>query len=897
MGIKRLFLLFLGFSLFTGFAARATHLMGGDVAITNLGNDKFAIRVTAYRSCLGIPLGFSPINVKSACSNYNYSGAAGPIGGEDITPVCKSGCTRCNSSGCNFPFGAQRYYFDDTISLKNVNCCEFRVSWEQNARNSAITTGANDQNMYLESSFNKCLLKGNTPAFEFNPIIITCKDRCVSRFQSARRVEGDSLVYSLADPLSAHNTPIPYISGYSAKAPFKYKGAPDIDADISKCEGFHFNSQTGEMRFTPTNEDITVYAVNVQQWQKDSTGKWNKVSEVRQDVQTAVISCPTNTAPTISGMDSTSDTKAFLAIGKPVCFSVHSNDSDSKDSLSMRWNNSVPGATFDITNARLPHGKFCWTPSKKDAGKTYGFIVTVEEVNVCPLPTIVDKQFVLSVLDTFPAVKVSKNDSGCGGVCYAVNASGNTGLTYEWKVNGVKQTGTSSSFCYLLPTVGKYKIESIVKKGNYATQVYVDSVSFKLPPANAGKDTMICRGDSFHLQASGGKAYQWISAPGLSSTSIANPWVKPFSSQMYHVIVTDSNGCSAEDSVYIRIDTTCVWPGDANNDKVVSLKDVFNVGLAYKALGPKRANASNNFVPQASRDWGFAIRGVDYKYADCNGDGIINSSDLTAIGSNYKKSHPKGGIPDNDVNGIPLILHFDKDTFFASDTVAASVILGTSSKPANGAYGISLAYDYPGKYISSGTYALQTECNLFCDANGFQLDLDKPDLTGFTQEKVIVRVDGKGATGSGALGKLSFVLKDSTYNYASGGEWIYLSFTDAKLIDNKGDKLGVNAISDSALVFRSRSDVLSGIQGINALAKNVRLYPNPAKEKLVIEAGDFKVQSIRLTNQLGQELKLNAPVNNKGRYILDISHLPNGMYTLTLKNNSTAVSKRVLIQR
>ena len=85
----------------------------------------------------------------------------------------------------------------------------------------------------------------------------------------------------------------------------------------------------------------------------------------------------------------------------------------------------------------------------------------------------------------------------------------------------------------------------------------------------------------------------------------------------------------------LQVDSTCVWPGDANSDKKVTTADVLNIGLAYFATGTGRAGASNNWVPQRSADWGTAIKGVDYKYVDCNGDGVINISDLAAIGLNY----------------------------------------------------------------------------------------------------------------------------------------------------------------------------------------------------------------------------------------------------------------------
>jgi hypothetical protein len=878
------------------YPVRATHVMGSDITMQNLGGDSFLITVNVYRDCKGIPMSTSPIIAAAVCGGWTKSLSTTLSGGADMTPVCKTSCTRCTNSNCSVGFGIERYQLTAMVDFSTSTCCDFVVSWEQCCRNSGISTGASNQNYYISSTVNKCKIKGSTPVFEFDPIILTCKDNCVQRFQSAKGEDGDRLIYSLTEPLSGAYAAIPYSHPYTYDAPFMYSGYPNATFSPSTCKGFYFDQATAEMRFKPTQEEITVYAIKVEQLQWDGS-QWIKVSEVRQDVQTAVVACPSNRPPMISGINGGTTTALTVGVGKSLCFKVSTWDPDSNDSLLLGWNYAIPDATFTVSTGKLPSGTFCWTPSRGYIGTT-SFVVKAEEANVCPIPTIIQQGFTITVLDTLPAFSLSVKDTQCATRCYSVQTGSSTsGLAFAWSVNGVAQTNATKNFCYTFPSSGKYKVQATITKSGFNPQVLEDSLDVILPAADAGKDTIICRGDSFQLAASGGKTYQWKSAPGLTNTSIANPWVKPVKSQLYHLTATDSGGCTSEDSVLIQVDSTCVWPGDANSDKKVTTADVLNIGLAYFATGTSRIGASNNWVPQASADWGTATKGVDYKHADCNGDGVVNLSDLGAIGLNFGKSHPKGGIQDNDVNGVPLFFQFSRDTFYASDTVSASLILGTSAKPADGAYGVTVAYGYTGKWMNEGSYTFQTGCNLFCDKDGFQLNFDKQDVTAFSGEQAIVRTDRIAATGSGELAHVSFVLKDSTHDYDAQGEWIYAYFTDAKLIDKNGDKLGVNAISDSALVFRTTIDVPSGIKRGIAFENKVRVYPNPANQLLVIEAGGFNVQSMHLYNQLGQEVLVKTSVVNAGRNELDVSHLPQGMYTLVLKNNSDAVSKRILIQR
>jgi len=83
-----------------------------------------------------------------------------------------------------------------------------------------------------------------------------------------------------------------------------------------------------------------------------------------------------------------------------------------------------------------------------------------------------------------------------------------------------------------------------------------DSITITRYPAtiaNAGIDTSHCAGDSLQLNATGGIIYSWTPSTGLSDDSIANPWVIVIDTTTYFVTVTDSNSCSAMDSVTIRV--------------------------------------------------------------------------------------------------------------------------------------------------------------------------------------------------------------------------------------------------------------------------------------------------------------------------------------------------------
>lgn len=83
-----------------------------------------------------------------------------------------------------------------------------------------------------------------------------------------------------------------------------------------------------------------------------------------------------------------------------------------------------------------------------------------------------------------------------------------------------------------------------------------DSVTvnvYPLPTINTGVVDSICIGDSIQLLATGGSTYSWRPDITLSEYDIPNPYAFPTSDNRYYVEVTDTLGCSNNDSVLIKV--------------------------------------------------------------------------------------------------------------------------------------------------------------------------------------------------------------------------------------------------------------------------------------------------------------------------------------------------------
>ena len=103
-------------------SSKASHLWGADITWKRTGTDTFLVYLTVYRDCEGIPLTDQSVTIFD-CKGRTVSNIARSkrIYGADVTPVCKSSCTRCgkvlNSSpgntSCKFQYGIEKFVYEN----------------------------------------------------------------------------------------------------------------------------------------------------------------------------------------------------------------------------------------------------------------------------------------------------------------------------------------------------------------------------------------------------------------------------------------------------------------------------------------------------------------------------------------------------------------------------------------------------------------------------------------------------------------------------------------------------------------------------------------------------------------------------------------------------------------
>ncbi len=122
-----------------------------------------------------------------------------------------------------------------------------------------------------------------------------------------------------------------------------------------------------------------------------------------------------------------------------------------------------------------------------------------------------------------------------------------------------------------------------------------------LPIADAGSDQSICAGDSAQLNATGGISFLWHPGSSLSDSVASNPSAFPLSTQKYFVTVTDTNGCSAVDSVTVNVHSVNANTG---NDTAICFGSSATLhasgGISYSWQPSSSLSDSTSATPIAS---------------------------------------------------------------------------------------------------------------------------------------------------------------------------------------------------------------------------------------------------------------------------------------------------------
>ncbi len=549
----------------------------------------------------------------------------------------------------------------------------------------------------------------------------------------------------------------------------------------------------------------------------------------------------------------------------------------------------IASSVILMGHSSTPGVDFQWIGGPADAdyvvstAGVYTLVVT-ESSNGCTATATV----AVLANTTAPGVSLQSMVNTCQGKtdgALVLSATG-TGLTFTWN-NGTTTENQSGL------AAGSYTVTVTAANGCTAT-TSATILGLNGPIVNVGKDDTINPGQSAQLSVSGGVSYLWSPATGLNSTTISNPLADPLITTNYTVTAIGLNGCSttAVETVTILC-PGCVWPGDADENGIANNYDMLALGLGYGNVGAARTTPTINWIGQAAANWTQTLPGlgVNDKFADCNGDGIIDFHDTTAIVQNYGLTHNLRMRQPDYINGLPdLKFNIPVDTTFSGTMLAVPISLGSSTNKVNDIYGIAFGITYDPTIVDTSKISLSLNGS-WLGSNGSNLIYITKNFGLNGQLEVgITRTDHQDISGSGTVATLNIGMKDDIGMRTSGRifKTLMLSAVQVKAINSNDSAISFNAVADSVVVEQG------GTAGINGLSStsNVKIYPNPASGSFSVELNSLAVQKIQLMNVLG-EIVWQQTNNMLDKITVDTQNLAAGTYYLAILTSQERVVKRL----
>ena len=411
----------------------ASHAMGADLTYHCLGSGpspgsfQYELTFSFYRDCSGIPAPFIlDIQITNSCGYTVNDIILNPtiFSPTQISPLCPTEVSTCN--GGSFT-GIEEWIYTGIVTLPGA-CTDWTFSHSENVRNIAITTlqfspPFGSSILYVYSTLNNTNgICDDSPTFGNKPVPFACTGQRFCFNHGAYDAQGDSLSYQLITPRIGPNLSdtVIYLPGYSTFQP------------VLSNPPMSFNTATGDFCMNPSQVDVTVLAVLVNEYRNGVL-----IGQVERDIQLTVLPC-SNSLPVLTGVNGTPFFKDSVCTGSQRCFYIRSIDPDASNNTTITWDNSIPGATFTTFGGHRDSAIFCWTPVSSDISSTpYCFTVTVSDDN-CPY---------IGVQVYSYCIKVNGVDADAGPdqtvLCgFTTNLSGsatggNGNYNYTWNPGGV----------------------------------------------------------------------------------------------------------------------------------------------------------------------------------------------------------------------------------------------------------------------------------------------------------------------------------------------------------------------------------------------------------------------------------------------------------------------------
>lgn len=350
-------------ALFLSLQSKATHITGGDFSIQHVSGDTFLGVLTLYRDCNSNGAQFDQnvrITVRDLLTDAHfadldftfvgYDSYQAELGNSCFVPdIClEIGTYQTEFSLPNNPNG---YY------LTKERCCRNEVS---------INLQGVDLGFVFTVDVPDPALENSSPVFNPFP---TDAYFCVNGPNlidfGASDVDGDSLVYSLTEPLRGVSNgwaPDPALASAKPFPVVPWSAAYSTANQVGGAIPLTINSETGLVTAQPTQLGIFTVAVKIEEFRNGV-----KIGEIRREMQLASTICDMDLPSDIITPDNATVFDVYANTN--FCIDITATDPNLGDTLFLEATGELfdgtiePGALFPpVDSFSTVTGEFCWSP-------------------------------------------------------------------------------------------------------------------------------------------------------------------------------------------------------------------------------------------------------------------------------------------------------------------------------------------------------------------------------------------------------------------------------------------------------------------------------------------------------------------------------------------------------
>lgn len=346
-----------------------------------------------------------------------------------------------------------------------------------------------------------------------------------------------------------------------------------------------------------------------------------------------------------------------------------------------------------------------------------------------------------------------------------------------------------------------------------------------------------------------------------------------------------------------------VWPGDVNNNGVVNVVDLVYWGVAFGAEGPARMETNSDWAAQPfPGPWSQSFdNGLNYAYADCNGDGVINEDDFDdAIDGNFGEVNPPIGsepYANAAANAPKLKLTPSQVLVQEGAIVSVALSIDPSQVALDSFYGMALQLSYTTGLLegddgpdfdfaedswleADGSYVQ----GLFVDDDG--MGKAQLGVTRTNQQSVMAQ--------SGVIGQFDLIVEDIIVGLEV--DTFYLTIDSVFLVNDRLATIPIIPDTTFIVIARDTSKITTQWKELDLTEYStmIQAYPNPATEVVFVRS-PMPMQQLRLVGgdgYLWQEQTTRSPSLIQE---FSVAGLPAGVYWLQIFTDVGVLHKRIVV--